>query len=183
MRQAVRPPRARVACSIALACVAMSIAPAVAAPKAKMAATPSPLIADILACSGKPDAERLACYDKAVATLAASQKKGDVVVVEREEIRRTRRSLFGFNLTNQPLFRGDDTPEAAIQLDGKIKTVRSNGYDKFYITLDEGGVWLTTEPARFDPKVGMAIKIKHGPLGGFLIDGGRLAGVHVIRVG
>lgn len=165
------------------ACVAVSIGSAFAAPKPKLAAAPLPLISDIFACAGKPDAERLACYDRAVATLAASQKKGDVVVIEREEIRRTRRSLFGFNLTNQPLFKGDDTPEAAIQLDGKIKTVRSNAYDKFYITLEEGGVWLTTEPARFDPKVGMAIKIKHGPLGGFLIDGGRLAGVHVIRVG
>lgn len=168
-----------------LALIALLLAaPAVALARDRAAEKRSPLIGDILSCAAeKDDAKRLACYDRAAATLAAADKKGDVVVVDREDVRKTRRALFGFNAVKIPFFHGDRSQdEVAPQLETTVTGVKSDGYDKFYLTLADGGVWKTTEPARFDPKPGQPIRIKRGGFGSFYVDGGRLAGVKVIRV-
>ncbi len=145
----------------------------------------SPLIDGILQCAADKDPiARLACYDRTAAALAAANSKGDVVVVDREDVRKTRRALFGFSAVHIPFFKGDRSlEEVPAELVTKIKSVKSDGYDKFYLTLADGGTWKTTEPARFDPRPGDPIKIKHTMFGAFMIDGGRLAGVKVIRLG
>jgi len=152
---------------------------------ARPAEKPSPLIEGVLQCAADKDpAARLACYDRAAAALAAANSKGDVVVVDREDVRKTRRALFGFSAVHIPFFRGDRSlEEVPAELATTIKAVKSDGYDKFYLTLADGGTWKTTEAARFDPRPGDPIRIKHTMFGAFMIDGGRLAGVKVIRLG
>lgn len=152
---------------------------------ARPAEQSSPLVDGILACAAEKDpAARLACYDHSAAALAAASSKGDVVVVDREDVRKTRRALFGFSAVHVPFFRGDRSlEEVPAELATTIRSVKSDGYDKFYLTLADGGTWKTTEPARFDPRPGDPIKIKHTTFGAFMIDGGRLAGVKVIRLG
>lgn len=167
--------------AIALLAAALSATPADARPKLEQG---SPLVDGILACAADKDpASRLACYDRAATALAAANSRGDVVVVDREDVRKTRRALFGFTAIRIPFFKGDKSlDEVAPELVSTIKAVKSDRYDKFFLTLADGGVWKTTEPARFDPRPGDPIKIKHTPLGAYMIDGGRLAGVKVIRV-
>lgn len=157
---------------------------AAASASARPADKPSPLIEGILSCAADKDpATRLACYDRAAAALAAANTKGDVVVVDREDVRKTRRALFGFSAVHIPFFKGDRSlDEVPAELVTTIKSAKSDGYDKFYLTLADGGVWKTTEPARFDPRAGDSVKIKHTMFGAFMIDGGRMAGVKVIRV-
>lgn len=132
------------------------------------------------------DEARLRCYDAAVAALAEATASGSIVVVDKEDVRKTRRSLFGFALPKLPFFgsddSGDDQPD---EIEAKIKSVRGLGYGKWLIELDTGAKWQTTEtsgPTR-DPKPGQAIKIKKGAMGGYFltVEGGR--GVRGMRVG
>ena len=65
----------------------------------------SQLITDVTACrSIANSAARLACYDGSVAKLADASDKKDVVVLDRAEVQKTKRSLFGFDLPRLPFF-------------------------------------------------------------------------------
>lgn len=124
------------------------------------------------------DAQRLACFDLAAAALTASVQKKEVVVLDREEARKTRRSLFGFSLPKLKLFGNeDDDPEERelLEIDSTVRSVRNLGYDKISFTLEDGAVWQTTEPVRRMPKSGSKVHIKRASLGSYFIrfDEGR----------
>ena len=147
----------------------------------------SPLVNELGRCRGIADgAARLACFDKAAGALVAATTRGDVSVVDRSEIRSTRRSLFGFGLPKLPFFRGDTTAdEASDTLQSKVASARELGYGKYSIRLTDGNaVWETLETyeALDPPRSGQPIEVKRGPLGSYLvrIDGQR--GVKAKRV-
>lgn len=125
------------------------------------------------------DGKRLACYDSQAATAAAAQKKGDVVVLSKQELRDTRRSLFGFVLPKFSL-RGLRMDEPDIdRVDTTVRAVRSVGY-YWSITLDgEAGTWETTESIDVRPKPGDRAKIKKGLVGGFL---GTIGSSNLVRM-
>lgn len=142
----------------------------------------SAYVAALRACQGKTDpAERLACYDTAVAAMVSASTEGEVRVVDREEVRETRRKLFGFALPDFGIFGGKDDKED----DGKEEeefttlqtTVASVRYvnSKLVITTAEGADWQLDEmPARLmKPKVGQSLEIKAGALSSYFlrIDG------------
>lgn len=140
----------------------------------------NPLVDRLVQCRSQSDElDRVRCYDAAVDALSQATKDGSVVVVDREDVRKTRRSLFGFSLPKLPLFSGDKSQEDEEQeeIEAKIASVRSLGYDKFLIVLDTGARWQTTDPINYGPKPapGLTVRIKKGALGAFFIsiDGGR----------
>ncbi|WP_262422463.1 hypothetical protein [Brevundimonas denitrificans] len=49
-------------------------------------------------------AARLSCYDTAVEALDAAERQGEVVVVDRAQVRESRRALFGFEMPSLPAF-------------------------------------------------------------------------------
>src|SRR5215203_4368662 len=66
------------------------------------------LFARLIDCRTIPDAgQRLDCYDRSVSAIEAAEKSNELVVVDRREIRETKRSLFGFTLPRISLFSGD----------------------------------------------------------------------------
>lgn len=133
------------------------------------------------------DADRLACFDKASAALATAVEKRDVVVLDREEVRRTRRSLFGFALPKLPFLGGgkDKESEAAeaeeiVRLDTTVTRVSATGYGIYTVVLAEGGTWRFEEGDRaFVPRVGDKITIKRGMIGNYL---GSLNGRRALRI-
>lgn len=149
---------------------------------AKPAQPPSPLVAALAACRNQTDdAARLRCYDAAAAALTEAAGSGKIVVVEREDVRRTRRSLFGFSLPKLPFFSGDDSAEGQQEeLTAKVTSWRSLGYDKYQIRIEDGAVWETTEgsPAVDPPRNGDTVVIKRGPLGSYMM---RIAGQRAVR--
>jgi len=167
----------------ALAALAAA-AEAPAKPKAQDARS-NALIQSLSACRGVADEKaRLDCYDKASARLAEAVEKRELVVLDRQEINQTRRSLFGFSVPNIPLFRG----EGGEQQD-KIETTiagasRLEG-GKWQIRLEDGAIWQTSETRLnlSDPKPGQKIVIQRGTLGNYFlrIDGQR--GIRGKRVG
>jgi hypothetical protein len=134
------------------------------------------------------NAARLACYDKEAAALLQSVEKKETVVLDKQEVRKTKRSLFGFTLPKLPFFGGgkdEDAKEEAEfqQIEVPIKTVRNIGYGRFRFTLDEGATWETTEGINAFPKPGETVVIKKGLMGGYFIRFKGNRAVKGMRVG
>lgn len=151
-------------------------------------APPSPLVSAIDRCRQVADpTQRLACYDSAAGALVQATNAGTVAVVDQNEIRKARHSLFGFTLPRIPFFSGDSTAdEAQRQLDSTITSVRAlnNGYYRVVIA-DNGAVWETTDSSvSFDaPRPGQKITIVRGPLGSYFLRINGQVGVRGRRVG
>lgn len=171
--------------------VAAGMATVITAPlegKSKDKPAPSPLVSAIDRCRQVGDpAQRLACYDAAANALVQAANTGAVAVVDQGEIRKARRSLFGFTLPKIPFFSGDSTSEEAQrQLDSTITSVHAlnNGYFRMVIA-ENNAVWETSDSSvSFDPpRPGQKISILRGPLGSYFLRINGQIGVRGRRVG
>ena len=155
---------------------------------AKEKPAPSPLVNAIDHCRQITDpTQRLACYDSAAAALVTATTTGEVSIVDRNEVRKVRHSLFGFSLPKIPFFSGDTTAnEAQDKLDSTITrvTALNNGYFQIVIA-DNNAVWVTTDDyTNFDPpRVGQKIEIVRGALGNYFLRINGQNGVRGRRVG
>ncbi len=149
---------------------------------AKTKPVESPLVRALAACrSQTDDAARLRCYDGAAAALAEATTSGKVVVVDQEDVRKTRRSMFGFSLPKLPFFSGDrSADEVQDELTAKIVAAGAIGHGKYRIKLEDGALWETTEASIGvnDPRSGDTVLIKRGSLGGYMM---RIAGQRALR--
>jgi hypothetical protein len=138
------------------------------------------LLQALSACRAVADGKaRLDCYDRASARLAEAVDKRELVVMDRQEIQETRRSLFGFSVPNIPLFRGEGGKD-----NGQLETViagasRLEG-GKWQIRLEDGAIWQTNETRLnlSDPRPGQKIIIQRGTLGNYFL---RINGQRGIR--
>lgn len=132
-------------------------------------------------CQSKTEAtERLACYDAAVANMLAASNDGEMRVVDKAEVRETRRKLFGFVLPDLGIFGGKsdkEDPEQAEEFSALQTTIAGVRAVKgtYVITTAEGADWQLDElPARLmKPKVGQPLEIRAGSLSSYFlrIDG------------
>lgn len=162
-----------------------------------IARTPSPstqskakAFDDVVSCRSITDnAQRLACYDQSVASLQDAAAKHDIVVVDREQVRETRRSLFGFTLPSFGIFGGGD--KAGKQADDQddikeitatVRGARQDGQGNWIVTLDDGAVWHQMDGVlAFDPKAGSQVTIKRAALGSYFLKVGKQPGVKARR--
>jgi hypothetical protein len=137
------------------------------------------MVDDLAACRAITDAgARLACYDKASAALDQAVKQRDVRIVDRDEVRRARRSVFGLNLPELGLLgdaadRGErDQRETFSEINTTVRSARPGANGRGEITLaDDGGpVWQTTDPMPFPPKSGAKVRIRKGAMGAFFLN-------------
>src|SRR5271169_4971735 len=98
-----------------LAVLALALTPAAA----WAASTPKPpdraaLVKALSACRVITDpTDRLTCFDKAAAALDEAQAKGDVVVVDRQQVHEVKRQAFGFSLDALSVFNSGGTKDTA----------------------------------------------------------------------
>ncbi len=141
-------------------------------------------VSKVIDCRAVADgAARLACYDTQVDILAQATATAEIVVLDKEAVKKTRRSLFGFSLPPLPFFGGRDAnvdrsdPEQHLSaIDATIASAQKLSGDKWMLVLDDGARWQTTEAiAVRDPKAGQPIHIQEAALGSYKakIDGGR----------
>ncbi len=158
--------------AFALALSAFTAAPAMAQ-EAAAPASASAQLAELDACRAiADDAARLACFDREVGAILAATETGEVRVVDREEMRQTRRSLFGFNLPNLGLFGGDDDDEKSDELfETTISSARYQGRRKVRFTTAEGAVWeMNNVPRRLRAiEVGDPVVFKPASLGFYFV--------------
>ncbi|MBN8832142.1 MAG: hypothetical protein J0G94_16335 [Sphingomonadales bacterium] len=123
--------------------------------------------------------DRLACFDRESAALDQANERKEITVLDKEEVRKTRRSLFGFSLRGVPLLGGDDdenAPAEAKSMKATIASARSLGHGRWQFELEDGGTWTTLEPVTGRlPAAGKPVEIKRAALGSYLgnIDGDR----------
>lgn len=136
------------------------------------------------------DAERLACFDRVSAALVTAAEEGDLSVVNREEVRKTRRSLFGFSLPDLGIFgRGDKAKEKdeADEIEILNTTVASSRSTRegLEITTAEGAVWLIPSPPRrlMTPRPGQPVEFRKGTLTSYFVRINGQAGVKGRRIG
>lgn len=117
------------------------------------------------------NAARLACFDREVATLVTKVDSKELALVDRADVRKTRRSLFGIPLPSIKLFANDDEPEIK-EINAVVRTVGRNGDGRLVFTLDEGGTWEQTDdfPLGNAVKPGQKVTLKRGALGSYFAD-------------
>ena len=136
------------------------------------------------------DAERLACFDRVSAALVTAAEEGDLSVVNREEVRKTRRTLFGFALPDLGIFGGGDKAkekDAADEIEVLNTTVASSRTtsDGIEVTTAEGAVWLIPSPPRrlMTPRAGQTVELRKGSLTSYFIRINGQGGVKARRIG
>ena len=163
------------------------------------AAAPTPLFAQaraserpevltrIIACREISDErQRLACFDAQVAALQAAEANREIAVVDREQVRRTRRSLFGLAIPDLGIFGGDDDEESEEegfnQINSRIGSTYVGQDGRRVMVLEEGGTWVQTDGRLTRARPGEAIRIRRGILGSYIANVEERPGVRVVRV-
>lgn len=142
------------------------------------------LYTDIVSCRALADsAARLECFDTAAKALEDATDNRQIVILDQNDVRKTKKSLFGFSLPKIPFFGESDAEqeEEFKQVEGELAGVQSIGAGKYQFIVKDAGVWQTTEATPLLLKDGKAFTIKRGALGSFLlVVNGR--GIRVKRV-
>lgn len=128
------------------------------------------------------DAARLACYDRVAAELTAAERSGEVVVVDREQVRAARRQAFGFNLPSLDLFgRRGATIEAVDRAALVLARAYQDADGKWVMRTQEGQVWRQTDTERLAraPRAGSKAEVRRATLGSYLMN---VDGQRAIRV-
>ena len=169
--------------SLALLAVAAMATPAGA--QTKKPAQPPAALSRVLACQAIRDGtQRLACYDRQVAAMSHAQATGDLVAMDRQEVRRTKRSLFGIALPDLGVFGDNSIGENVSSLETTIKTARQNADGKWTFELAEGGRWAQIDSREFivDPRAGHPIRIRRAAMGSYLANVNKQIAIRVRRV-
>lgn len=141
-------------------------------------------LAALRACRAEADpAARLACFDAAASDIVSRADAGDLRVVDKAEIQRTRRGLFGFSLPDLGLFGGSDEPDMDM-LETTITSVRYTGSDAFVFRTKEGATWqVSNVPSRLrEARAGDAVVFKRAAMGSYFIRIGGQMGVKGKRI-
>jgi len=144
-----------------------------AAAMAEKPPTRAPVVQSVLDCRKLQDTtQRLACYDKAVDSMAQAEDKGDLVTVDREQRRVIRRQAFGLTLPSLSLFDRGEKPEEINRITATVKSASQDPYKRWIIVLDDGAVWRQIEDGDVDrpPHHGSAVAIRRAALGSFFMN-------------
>lgn len=127
-------------------------------------------------------AERLACYDKAVADLDSAEKSREVVVVDREQVTEARRSVFGLRLPRIKLFDRDDEPDID-EIETSVVSIDRNGNGRVFFTVTDGARWVQTDDRTVvGVRPGTRVTLKKAALGSFFAKFHGSISVRVQRV-
>jgi len=134
------------------------------------------------------DMARLQCFDAASAALAQAAERRELVVVSREQVRESRRRLFGLALPRLPIFGGGDDgrEDAADEIDHIESTVQSasqDGYGHWAVRLADGSLWVQTDNnmLALRPRPGQTVVVQRAALGSYMMRVNRQPGIRVRR--
>lgn len=132
------------------------------------------------------EAERVACYDANVGSLLGAVEAGEVRLVDREEVRKTRRQLFGIALPEVAMLKDDEAEkeDRADLFETTITSGRQTGPSTWRFTTAEGAVWeINNPPRKLAPfKPGDTVVFKKASLGYYFIRINSQIGVKGRRV-
>jgi len=150
----------------------------------------------VIHCRAVTDsAQRLQCFDAAVAQLAEATERHDIVVVDRNQVRETRRRLFGFALPDIRLFgsghrdrdgqaQNDDADEVR-ELHATVASASNGQGGRWVVTLEDGGTWTQVDnhPLAIWPRRGTTVVVRRGLVGNYMMEIAGQPGIRVRRTG
>ncbi len=165
-----------IACVLAAGLGLATLAPAVAAAKLDLTAKRTAVAQAISDCRKVADKDaRLDCYDKAADAFEQAQVQGQVVVVDREQVRQVKQQAFGFNLPSLNLFARGPKEEVVDKVSLKLASAHQDVRGKWVMVTEDNAVWLQTDDNElFDPpRAGSTLAIRRASLGSFFckVDG------------
>jgi hypothetical protein len=178
----LRPAALGAAAAAALLC----LAPAADAQRANQREERPAVLSRVVQCRAiAAEAERLACYDREVAAMDQAASAGELVAMDRNQIRRTRRSLFGLTVPNLGVF-GDDNEdeEEASRIESTIRSASMNGNGRWVIELADGARWIQADSRglNFPPRAGQPIRIRRAAMGSYLANVNNQTAIRVRRI-
>jgi hypothetical protein len=154
--------------------------PAAAASKPRKAER-APLLVAVTQCRTVTEPlARLACFDRSVAALDTAEADQAVVVIDQQQVRETRRNLFGITLPDTGLFgNGNDLP----QIETTLASASVDAAGRWSFQLADGARWIQTDDYTIArrPRANDKIVIKRGALGSFKLSVGGQPGVKAKR--
>ena len=164
------------------AAAAILATPAVAARPAPRDAAPPAVMQSMLGCRGLTDsAARLACYDKAAATIAQAITTKELVMIDKAKASEVKRSLFGYSAPNfAGLLGGGDVT----QIEGVVTSAFTNRDGGWTIKLADGSTWTQNDdsPIALPPRKGDKVTIRRGTLNSYFLRIGNQPGVKAHRI-
>ena len=133
------------------------------------------------------DSARLQCFDSAAAALQTATERREVVVVDRQQVRESRRRLFGLALPRLPIFGGGDDDEdeqdEVDHIESQVVSAYQVGYGRWVVRLEDGSTWAQTDdqPIAARPRTGQTVRVNRGVLGTFMMRVNGQPGVRVRR--
>ena len=155
----------------------------VVAQSAPSAAQRASVLDDLSRCRAIADGtQRLACYDTAAGAIDHAERTGDVVVLDRTQVRETRRRLFGLDLDSVNIFNRGERPERVDSIESTL--ARASGGDRgqpWMFELADGSVWrqIDGERLRTNPRPGVPVSIRRAAVGSYLMN---VNGARALRV-
>jgi hypothetical protein len=154
---------------------------------AQTAAPPTPdAVSAVFACASvQSEEERLSCYDSAVANMQRAQTQGDLVAVDRAQVRTIQRESFGFSLPSisgllPNLARQEADTVEQLEMQVTRITDRANGRHAF--VMNNGQVWTQVEAQRvYNIREGDTITVRRAALGSYLLSPARGGAAHRVR--
>lgn len=160
--------------------IASPVSPAYAARKA--GAARAPLLVAVTRCRAITEpAARLACFDESVAALDTAETRRTIVVVDQQQVRETRRTLFGIALPDTGLFgNGEDLP----QIEATLASASVDDFGRWSFVLADGARWIQTDDTVIArrPRANDKVLIKRAALGSFRLSVAGLASVKAKRL-
>ena len=154
-----------------VACLAFSMT--VLASPALADGAPTKAFQAVMDCRPITDAAaRLACYDTATAGLGEAEKKGDILVIDREQAATARRQAFGFDLSSLNILDKVIPKEDLNAVTATLSSAYLDANGKWVMVLEDGGVWRQTDSNSLAraPHAGSMVKIRKAALGSFFIN-------------
>ena len=156
------------------AAVILSLAAGASAQRPRPGEERPEILSRVVQCRSIASAEeRLACFDREVAAMDAAQSSGELVAMDRQQVRRTRRSLFGLAIPNLGVF-GDDNEdeEQASRIESTVQSATQNNLGKWIITIEDGARWIQIDSRslNFPPRRGQPIRIRRASLGSYFAN-------------
>ncbi|MBV8687475.1 MAG: hypothetical protein JOZ90_14405 [Alphaproteobacteria bacterium] len=121
------------------------------------------------------DKARLQCFDSAAQNLQQAAERKELVVIDRKQIRETKRSLFGLDLPRLSIFGGgdgDNDEEAVTSIESTVAGAVQDGNGRWIVKLADGSTWAQTdnEPLALRPRAGQKIKVRRAALGSYTMN-------------
>jgi hypothetical protein len=165
-------------------CAAITVAAVCGAVAAKPQAAPTraAVVQAVVDCRKIDDpAQRLACYDAAVAAMSSAETSGDLVTLDRKQRQSVRKQAFGFVMPALAMF---DTGEKDVdRIDETLASASQGAEGRWIFRMEDGAVWrqIDEEFLSREPHPGSAIVITKAMMGSFMLSVDGQPGVRAHR--